>query len=179
VAVADRLAQAEVPVAVRVLAVGCIRPLDASTVIQAALETGHLIVVEDHNVEGGLATQVADVIADFSLPCSLRRLGLRQFLPSGTAEDLKVIAGIDQDSIEDAVEDEIRAEVRGGEDAFVTFIHELIHNRNHSRFRDECDDIIRRLRDDEEYMNALRERWKSREVPAENLPTNEDLRDKL
>ena len=38
---------------IRVLNVACIRPLDASAVIAAALETQHLIVVEDHNTEGG------------------------------------------------------------------------------------------------------------------------------
>ena len=179
VAAADALAKQEPPISVRVLNVACVRPIDASAVFQAALETTHLIVVEDHNVEGGLATQVADVIADFSLPCSLRRLGLRHYLPSGTAEDLKVIAGLDQDSIMDAIEDEIRTEVRGGEDALVTVIYDLVHHSGFSRFSDQVQEFKRRLISEKGYLEALRTLWSKRGLTPEKLPSNAELREKL
>ena len=164
---------------VRVLNVSCVRPIDSSAVIQAALETGHLIVVEDHNIDGGLATLVSDIIADFALPCSLRRLGLNQYFPSAKADELKLFAGIDADSILNAVEDEARTEVCGGEDAFVTSIHELTTNINHSKFAENANDFIQKLINEKGYMESLREYWGGRACPEGKLPSNEDLRKKM
>lgn len=176
---AKRLAEQEKPITVRVLNVSCIRPIDAAAIIQAAMETSHLIVAEDHNVEGGLATQVADVIADFQLPCSLRRLGLRHYFPSGSADDLKFLAGLDVDSIVDAVEDEIRTEVKGGEDAFVTAIHTMAHNLSFSRFRETAHPFVEKLLEEKGYLEDTRDQWKARTFPAEKLPKNDELRNRL
>ncbi len=175
VAAAER-AWAEEKVKVRVLNVACIRPLDAASVIQAALETGHLVVVEDHHSEGGLASQVADVIADFQLPCSLRRLGANQYFPSAKADDLKLIAGLDADSIFDVVLDERTSEVSGGEDVFVTTMYALTKNKKQSRFRASVEQFVDRLMDEKGYLEALREKWKKRYIPEGKMPTNESLR---
>jgi transketolase len=164
---------------VRLLNVSCLRPIDASAVIQAALETQHLIVVEDHNVEGGLASQVADIIADFQLPASLRRLGLTHYFPSGKAEDLMFFAGLDAESIMNAVEDEIRTEVTGGEDAFVSAIYMLTERITLSRFRDSAQQMIEKLRDEKGYLEMLRADWQARTVPAGKLPKNDVLRKRL
>ncbi len=178
VAAAERLLTEE-KVRVRVLNVGCVRPLDASAILQAALETGHLIVAEDHHSEGGLASQIADVIADYQLPCSLRRLGANQYFPSATAEDLKFLAGLDVDSIMHATLDEIRAEVRGGEDAFVTVIYALSDVLRYTRFRDSAQAFVERLLDEKNYLEALREKWRQRSVPANQLPDNKSLRERF
>ncbi|NLG07381.1 hypothetical protein GX553_02925 [Candidatus Peribacteria bacterium] len=175
VAAADTLRNAKDPVHVRVLNVGCIRPLDAAAVVQAALETGHLIVAEDHNSDGGLATQVADVIADFALPCTLRRLGLNHYFPSAGAEDLFFMAGLDTENILNTVLDEVRAEVRGGEDAFVTAVSELAHNLQHSRFRETAQVFAKKLTEEQGYIDALRSYWTQRECPREQLPDNAKL----
>lgn len=175
---ADMLAK-EKKVTARVLNVACIRPLDAASILQAALETGHLIVTEDHNTDGGLATLVADIIADFQLPCSLRRLGLTHYFPSGTDKDLLFLAGLDHESIADAVEDELRAEVKGGEDAFVTTMFSLANSARLSRFRSQVEPFIERLRSEKGYMQQLREFWKLRSVREEKLPKNEQLMERL
>ncbi|MBI5155657.1 hypothetical protein HZA45_00125 [Candidatus Peregrinibacteria bacterium] len=164
---------------VRVLNVSSIRPLDAAAIIQAALETPHLIVVEDHNAEGGLATQVADVIADFQLPCSLRRLGLTHFFPSGTADDLLFLAGLDTDSIVNAVQDEMRMEVKGGEDAFVTCIYSFMEHLAGSRFREAAMPFLEKLREDDNYLDQLRAFWAARSIPIGKLPKNNDLKQQL
>lgn len=179
IAAATQLADMQPPIKVRVLNVSCVRPIDAATVIEAAMETRHLIVVEDHHSEGGLATQVADIIADFQLPCSLRRLGVNQYFPSGTADDLKFLAGLDIDSIVDAVEDEIRTEIAGGEDAFVTTLFAFAHNLAHSRFRVSAKPFLERLLEEKGYMDALRDIAKKGYVPPEKLPKNEDLRKQI
>jgi len=164
---------------IRVLNVPCIRPLDATAVMQAAFETGHLVIVEDHNIEGGLATQVADVIADFALPCTLRRLGIRNYFPSGAAEDLMKIAGIDSHSIMDAVKDEVQGEVCGGEDVFVRCINDIIHNIQHSRFRATAMPFVEKLLNEKEYIHALREYHKGRACLKAKLPSNEELQSVL
>jgi transketolase len=166
-------------VQVRILNVACIRPLDSSAIIQAALETEHLIVVEDHNSEGGLATQVADVIADFQLPCSLRRLGANHYFPSAPAKDLFLMAGIDAESIADAVQDEIRTEVCGGEDVLTSCIHSLPHNLTHSRFEESAKPYIERLKNEDGYLEALREEWRERACPNEKIPSDDELKESL
>ena len=173
---ADRLLKEE-KIQVRVLSVACVRPLDASAVIQAALETGHLIVVEDHNAEGGLATLVADLIADFQLPCSLRRLGLNHYFPSGTDKDLKFLAGLDDENIMNTVQDELRTEVKGGEDAFVTCIFAMAKNAKESTFGKFAQSFLDQLKNRKGYLETLRGAWKKRE--AGTLPDNEHLRELL
>ena len=164
---------------VRVLNVACVRPLDASAIIQAALETRHLIVVEDHCSEGGLATQIADVIADFALPCTLRRLGVNRYYPSATDKDLFLMAGLDTESIVDAIEDEMCRETCGGEDSFVSAIYELTGNMSTSRFRGTAMPYIKRLATDEKYVQALRTTWADHACPPERLPKNEQLIERL
>ncbi|MDD3896582.1 MAG: transketolase C-terminal domain-containing protein [Candidatus Peribacteraceae bacterium] len=178
-AAADALREGSEQLHIRVLNIACIRPIDAAAILQAALETRHLLVVEDHHSEGGLASQVADVIADFSLPCSLRRLGVDHYFPSAPAKDLKLLAGLDTESIIDAVLDEVRAEVRGGEDAFVTAVSELAHNLQHSRFRETAQVFAKKLKEEKGYIDALRQFWASKECPKAKLPKNEDLMEQL
>ncbi|MEI8230107.1 MAG: transketolase C-terminal domain-containing protein [Candidatus Peregrinibacteria bacterium] len=176
---ADQLQHSPDAIRVRVLNVSCIRPIDATAIIEAALETRHLIVVEDHNSEGGLASQVADVIADFALPCSLRRLGLNHYFPSGTAETLEFLAGLDAESILNAVLDEVRKETRAGEDAYVSAIFELVTNAKDSRFRESVLPFIEKLTQEKGYLDMLRKAFANRATPTEELPSNDVLQQRL
>lgn len=160
---------------IRVLNVACIRPLDASAVIAAALETQHLIVVEDHNAEGGLATQVADLIADLSLPCTLRRIGVRHYFPSGPSEQLNVLAGIDAENVANVVEDQFAYRLAGGEDAFVAFLYALADRLQHTRFVVSAATIIEKMSTNAAYLRTLRELWKSRTFDQKKFPSNEEL----
>ena len=171
------LSRGEREKSVRLLNVSCIRPIDAASIIQAALETVHLLVVEDHHSEGGLATQVADIIADFQLPCSLRRLGVNHYFPSGPAEDLLLLAGLDVESVADAVQDEVTVEVQGSEDALVTVVHSLPRQLEQSRFGASARSYVERLRGEKGYLEALREKWKKRTVG--HLPSTAELREGL
>lgn len=167
------------PVSVRVIHVACVRPLDASAIIQAALETRHLIVIEDHSSEGGLATQVADVIADFALPCTLRRMGVNHYYPSATDTDLFLMAGLDSESITDAILDEVPMEVRSGEDAIVSALYAMGSNAQRSRFHATAFPYLQRLTQDSTYLRALRATWAKRTVAAQRLPKNEELVERL
>ncbi|MBI3336564.1 hypothetical protein HYZ98_03305 [Candidatus Peregrinibacteria bacterium] len=164
---------------IRVLNIAQVRPIDASAIIKAALETRHLIVVEDHNIEGGLSSQIADIIADFALPCSLRRLGLCHYFPSAKGTDLMIMAGIDTESIVDSVKDELTVEVSGGEDAFVSALYELAHHVQHSRFRESALPYIQHLLHQKGYLEHLREIFASRSCPPGKFPKSEDIKKKL
>lgn len=160
---------------VRLLNAASIRPLDASAVIQAAFETQHLIVVEDHNIEGGLATQIADLMADLALPCTLSRIGVRHYYPSGKTEDLFVLAGIDAENIANAVEDQFSFRLAGGEEMFLASVHAMPARLKDSRFALSAEKYIRRLAEDAKYFDRLRTIWKHRAVDESQLPTNEEL----
>ena len=97
-------------VAVRVLDMHTIKPLDTEAVQRAMIETGRIVTAEDHNVIGGLGTAVAEVIAessaDLGVTCRLRRLGHDdRFSPMGIPEDLVHRAGFDDDGILAAILD--------------------------------------------------------------------------
>ena len=179
IAAAEALLDTSDKIRARVLNISCVRPIDASAILQAALETTHLIVVEDHNTYGGLATLVADVVSDFSVPCTLRRLGANHYFPSAPAIDLYLIAGIDMDSIVDAVQDEVRKEVCGGEDAFVSVVHELVQNSRSTKHAEKAGPFLERLASEKGYIDTLRDEWAKRECPKEKLPTNAQLLKKL
>ncbi len=176
---ADELMQGQENIVVRVLNVSCVRPLDATPIIAAALDTSHIIVVEDHSSETGLAHQVADIIADFQLPCSFRRMGVDNYFPSGKAEDLFLLAGLDTENIVDTVLDEVRKEVGGGEDALLTCLHEMSANAHRSRFRTSVLPYMTRIASEKDYLEALRQVWINRTCSNDNLPTTSELKDRI
>lgn len=88
-------------IGVRVLDMHTIKPLDKEAVIKAANETEIIITAEDHLLVNGLASAVADVIADEGLDVKFKRLGIpnNDFPPLGDAYDLYEHFGYDPDGI--------------------------------------------------------------------------------
>jgi transketolase len=77
-----------------------VKPIDGPAVSRALAETGTLIVVEDHRVEGGLGEAVLDALAAAGpLGGQVRTLGVREMPGSATPEQLRAWAGIDAASI--------------------------------------------------------------------------------
>ncbi|WP_242393645.1 transketolase [Anaeromyxobacter oryzisoli] len=90
-------------VAVRVVDLYSVKPVDAATVEACARECGgRLVVVEDHWPEGGLADAVCEVFAGRPAP-AITRLGVRGMPHSGTSQQLLDAAGIGADAIVEAV----------------------------------------------------------------------------
>ncbi len=90
-------------VAVRVVDVYSVKPIDAATVEACARECGgRLVVVEDHWPEGGLADAVCEVFAGRPAP-AITRLAVRGLPGSGTPRELLDAAGIGADAIVEAV----------------------------------------------------------------------------
>lgn len=63
----------------RVINIHTIKPIDREIILRAIEETGKIVVVEDHNVTGGLGSAVAEVVADSGKGVMFRRIGLHGF----------------------------------------------------------------------------------------------------
>jgi transketolase len=100
---ADRLAAAGI--AARVLDCYSVKPIDGPTLRRAAAETGALVVVEDHRIEGGLGDAVLDALAgEAPSTANVIKLAVTEMPGSGAPEELRAWAGIDADAIVRAVE---------------------------------------------------------------------------
>jgi len=101
---------------VRVVDLYSVKPIDHGTLHTAARETGgSLIVVEDHWIEGGLGSAVADAFAGEGSaptydgpPLKLIKLAVTQMPGSGKPEELLHWAKIDADAIVEAVRSLVR-----------------------------------------------------------------------
>lgn len=61
-----------------------LNPIDRDIIKKAHDETGHLMVVEEHTVRGGLGSIIADVLTDVSdTPIRLNKMGLNNTFPKG------------------------------------------------------------------------------------------------
>jgi len=97
---ADRLA--ETGIAVRVLSMPCVTPVDSDALLAAARETGGIVTLEEHNVAGGLGGAVAETLLEAGAPPGFfRRLGLRASFAStvGSQSYLRERYGLDAGSL--------------------------------------------------------------------------------
>lgn len=85
-------------VSAEVINVHTLQPLDGETIAASATKTGRVITVEDHNVNGGLGSAVAECLGEM-WPTRLRRLAVRQFGESGKYSELTAKLGIDTEGI--------------------------------------------------------------------------------
>jgi transketolase len=87
-------------VAVRVIDLYSVKPVDLETLRKAATETGAIVTVEDHSVAGGLGEAVASAVGDRA-PVTM--LGVRTVPRSGKPAELMRRHGIDAEAIVAAV----------------------------------------------------------------------------
>lgn len=97
----------EAGIAIRVVDLYSVKPVDAATLKQAAAETAHLITVEDHAAQGGLADAVREALTLEGV--CLHSLAVRKKPKSGKPREL-----LDFEEI--------------GHDAIVAKVHELVRN---------------------------------------------------
>jgi transketolase len=91
-------------VPVRVIDAYSVKPIDAETLRRAQADTGLLVVVEDHRVEGGLGDAVLEALASTGDPVGrVVKIGVRAMPGSGSPEELRDWAGISAPRIADAV----------------------------------------------------------------------------
>jgi transketolase len=90
---------------VRVIDAYSIKPIDAETMCAAVADTGLLVTVEDHWVEGGLGDAVLEAISarGRELRGRVLKLGVTGMAGSGTPEELRDWAGISAAKIARAI----------------------------------------------------------------------------
>jgi transketolase len=91
-------------IAARVLNVHTLKPLDRAAVETAARQTGRLVTVEEHFVDGGLGGAVAEILAELGVG-RLRRVGVRDRFCTEVVPypELLRVHGIDAAGVEAAV----------------------------------------------------------------------------
>jgi transketolase len=89
----------------RVIDVYSVKPLDTRTVIQAARETGNIIIAEDHWAQGGLGDAVLEALADADSDARMRPLAVHTMPTSGRPDELLWRSGIDRTWIATAARD--------------------------------------------------------------------------
>jgi transketolase len=87
-------------ISVRVIDMYSIKPVDKDLIVKAAKETQNILVLEDHLMEGGLASVVADVLVDGGVcPKKFKRLGIPQvYAGFGSGEEQRKKYGYDKDA---------------------------------------------------------------------------------
>ncbi len=76
-----------------------IKPLDEQAVINAATNTGKIVIIEEHSVIGGLGSAVCDVVAE-KAPAKVLKIGINDvYGESGAAVELIQKYGLDSESI--------------------------------------------------------------------------------
>ncbi len=86
----------------RVLSLHTIKPIDRAALIAAASETGGLVTIEEHTVDGGLGGAVAEVLLESGVvPARFKRIGLQSKFSSvvGSQEYLRTRYGLDAPAI--------------------------------------------------------------------------------
>jgi len=96
-------------ISARVVDCYSIKPIDAETLRDAASQTGLLVTVEDHWIEGGLGDAVLAALADGGeLSGRVVKIAVTQMPGSGTPEELRDWAGISASAIVDRVRSLLR-----------------------------------------------------------------------
>lgn len=84
---------------VEVINLSTIKPIDRNLIIKTAKKTKKIITLEDHQINGGLGSAVAEVLSEH-YPVKIKRLGVNNsFGESGTPEELLRKHGLDAQSI--------------------------------------------------------------------------------
>ncbi len=94
----------------RVVDMYSIKPVDKDLILKAVKETHNILVLEDHLMEGGLASTIADVFADSGVyPKKFKRLGIPQvYAGFGSGEELRKKYGYDKTAAVAAVKNMLK-----------------------------------------------------------------------
>jgi transketolase len=95
---------------VRVIDMYSIKPVDKDLIFKAVKETGNILVLEDHLMEGGLASTIADVFVDSGVyPKKFKRLGIPQvYAGFGSGPEQRKKYGYDKDAAIAAIKEMLK-----------------------------------------------------------------------
>ncbi|MEW5896760.1 MAG: transketolase family protein [Nanoarchaeota archaeon] len=88
---------------VEVINLHTIKPIDEELIIKTAKKTDKIVTIEDHQINGGLGSAVAEVLSG-KYPVFVKRMGVQnRFGESGKSDELLKAFGLDADSVVEAV----------------------------------------------------------------------------
>ncbi|MDA8739352.1 hypothetical protein N9V47_07630 [Luminiphilus sp.] len=91
---------------IKIVGIHTVKPIDKEEILKSARETGGLVVIEEHNKDGGLGSAVAEVCMDHAvLPNKFLRIGLNNTFSSivGSQHYLRAQYEIDHNAIVSSV----------------------------------------------------------------------------
>jgi transketolase len=97
-------------ISARVLNVHTLAPIDRDAIATAARDTGHVVSAEDHNVNGGLGSAVAEVIGEEGVDAKLARVGTRWYGESGSQAELYEKFGLSAPRVADTARALVRSD---------------------------------------------------------------------
>jgi len=84
---------------IEMINVSTIKPLDEEVILKSAKKTGKVVVVEDHQITGGLGSAVCELLSE-KLQVPVLRLGMKnEFGRSGSVEELVKFYCMDRNSL--------------------------------------------------------------------------------
>lgn len=90
----------EYGISARVIDMHTIKPLDTEMILKCARETGNIVTVEEHSMNGGLGSAVAEVLMENGFSGKFKRVGLPdEFAVLGDTDEIYKYYGMDSESI--------------------------------------------------------------------------------
>ena len=87
-------------ISAQVLDMHTIKPMDTETLLRCAKETGNVVTVEEHSINGGLGGAVAEVLLEAGFSGKFKRVGLPdEFAVLGDTDEVYRYYGMDPDGI--------------------------------------------------------------------------------
>jgi transketolase len=91
-------------ISARVVDMHTIKPFDTEMIIKCARETGNIVTIEEHSINGGLGSAVAEALCESRFAGKFRRLGLPdQFALLGDPDKVYAYYGMSADGIAESV----------------------------------------------------------------------------
>ena len=93
-------------ISIKILNIHTIKPLDVASIINAYKSTDAIVTLEEHTLNGGLGSAVAEIIADYGLaPKKFLRIGLNDEFSSivGSQQYLRECYKMDSISIKNRI----------------------------------------------------------------------------
>lgn len=86
-----------------------IKPIDRMAILSYAKKCPALVSAEDHQIDGGLGSAIAEVLADVGCPVPLKRVGMNGFGETGSCAELYGKYGLDAAGIAKAAKEAFAA----------------------------------------------------------------------
>ena len=87
-------------ISAQVLDMHTIKPMDTETLLRCAKETGNVVTVEEHSINGGLGGAVAEVLLESGFSGKFKRVGLPdEFAVLGDTDEVYRYYGMDPEGI--------------------------------------------------------------------------------